>query len=239
MPSSAAWCSLTLTLSRSQASRLPSSKSDLVTCLKMEIDLSQLNENSESETLELKESFDSKALETIGAFANSRGGSILIGVRDDGRVIGITLGSNTLEEWAQKMQSKIQPRFSPSLRKLGFQQRTVVEIKVERSDTPITVDGRFVKRVGRTNQTMGPDEIKQRLFASSGTSWDSQIVSNASVEDLNPKTVAAFISLVKAAGRRPLGGQDTDEILGKLELVQSGRPTRASNWEDLDHRPKL
>jgi len=205
----------------------------------MEIDLSQLNENSESETLELKESFDSKALETIGAFANSRGGSILIGVRDDGRVIGITLGSNTLEEWAQKMQSKIQPRFSPSLRKLGFQQRTVVEIKVERSDTPITVDGRFVKRVGRTNQTMGPDEIKQRLFASSGTSWDSQIVSNASVEDLNPKTVAAFISLVKAAGRRPLGGQDTDEILGKLELVQSGRPTRASNWEDLDHRPKL
>ena len=40
------------------------------------IDLSNLDKNSESETLELKESFDGKALETIGAFANSSGGTI-------------------------------------------------------------------------------------------------------------------------------------------------------------------
>lgn len=48
--------------------------------------------------LDLKESFDSKALETIDAFANSGGGTILIGVRDDGHVTGIKLGTNTLEE---------------------------------------------------------------------------------------------------------------------------------------------
>jgi hypothetical protein len=37
-----------------------------------------------SETLELKESFDTKVLETIGAFANAGGGTILVGVPDDG-----------------------------------------------------------------------------------------------------------------------------------------------------------
>jgi hypothetical protein len=37
----------------------------------MELDLSQLGKNSESEVLELKESFDNKTLETIGAFANT------------------------------------------------------------------------------------------------------------------------------------------------------------------------
>lgn len=194
----------------------------------MEIDLSLLNEHSESETLELKESFDSKTLETIGAFANSSGGTILVGVRDDGHVTGIKLGTNTLEEWAQKMQSKIQPRFFPSVRKRTYQTRTVVEINVDRSNSPITVDGRFIKRVGRTNQMMGPDEIKQRLFASSGTSWDAQIVADATIDDLDPDAIAQYISLVKETGRRPLGKEGTYEILEKLELVQNGRPTRAA-----------
>jgi predicted HTH transcriptional regulator len=81
----------------------------------MKIDLSQLNRQSESETLELKESFDSKALETVGAFANASGGAILIGVADDGQVRGIQLGHNTLDEWAQKMQAKLQPRFLPAI----------------------------------------------------------------------------------------------------------------------------
>lgn len=194
----------------------------------MEIDLSQLNAHSESETLELKESFDSKALETIGAFANSSGGTILIGVRDDGHVVGIKLGTNTLEEWAQKMQSKIQPHFFPSVRKRTYQKRTVVEINIDRSNSPVTVDGRFIKRVGRTNQIMGSEEIKQRLFESSGTSWDAQVVDNATIDDLDPQAIAKFISLVREAGRRPLGSEQTNEVLEKLELVQKGKPTRAA-----------
>lgn len=194
----------------------------------MDIDLSQLDEHSESETLELKETFDKQALETISVFANTTGGTILIGVRDDGHVTGITLGRNTLEEWAQKMQSKIQPRILPSVTKLAYDKRTVVAIIVDRADSPVSVDGRYVKRVGRTNQLMSPEEIKQRLFASSGSSWDSQIVADATTKDLNEETVASFISLIKAAGRRPLGDEGLDEILSKLELVQDGHPTRAA-----------
>lgn len=194
----------------------------------MEIDFSKLDEHSESETLELKESFDNKALETIGAFANTNGGTILIGVRDDGRVIGITVGKNTLEEMAQKMQFKIQSRILPSIHKHSYKQSMVVEITVARSDSPITVDGRFFKRVGRTNQLIGSEELRQRLFASSGTSWDAQIDSGAQMEDLDDKTVDTFISLIKAAGRRPVGSEGTTEILTKLELVKNGLPTRAA-----------
>jgi ATP-dependent DNA helicase RecG len=52
----------------------------------------------ESEMVEFKESLDREALETAAAFANTRGGILLIGVRDDGTVRGITLGKETLRE---------------------------------------------------------------------------------------------------------------------------------------------
>ncbi len=130
----------------------------------MEPDLSQLDEHSESETLELKESFDNKTLETIGAFANTNGGTILVGVRDDGRITGITVGKNTLEEWAQNMQSKIQPRFLPSITKRAYKGHTVVVIAVSRAVSPISIDGRQFKRVGRTNQLMGSEEYRQKLL---------------------------------------------------------------------------
>ena len=122
----------------------------------MDVDLSRLNKNSESETLELKESFDAKALETIGAFANAQGGTLLVGVRDDGHVNGITLGANTLEELAQKMQAKIQPRFLPSIVPQIHNGRTVVAITVGRSDSLVSVDGRFLKRIGRHEPTDEP-----------------------------------------------------------------------------------
>ena len=54
--------------------------------------LDRLLRAGESETVEFKESLDREALETVAAFANTSGGTLLIGVRDDGTVRGITLG---------------------------------------------------------------------------------------------------------------------------------------------------
>lgn len=82
----------------------------------MKINLAKLTGNSESETLELKESFSNEALESIGAFANAQGGTLLVGVRNNGKIIGVTVGANTLEEWAQKIQAKMQPRILTSMR---------------------------------------------------------------------------------------------------------------------------
>ena len=195
----------------------------------MNIDFSKLDEHSESEALELKESFDNKALETIGAFANTGGGTILIGVRDDGRVTGITVGSNTLEEWAQKMRSKIQPRFLPSMTKTACKGHTIVVIAVSRSLSPISVDGRNFKRVGRTNQLMSSEEYRQGLLTSGSSSWDNTIEENASIADLDKTAIGALIAMLKKAGRRNVPAKENPLVaLEKLHLLQQGKPTRAA-----------
>ncbi|MBM4082458.1 MAG: ATP-binding protein, partial [Planctomycetes bacterium] len=54
----------------------------------------------ESDSVEFKETLENEALETVAAFANAHGGHLLLGVADDGTVRGVTLGKESLREWA-------------------------------------------------------------------------------------------------------------------------------------------
>jgi ATP-dependent DNA helicase RecG len=71
--------------------------------------------SGESEIIEFKESFGDEALETIGAFANARGGSLLIGVKNSGTICGVQVGKKTLEDLANRIQEATDPRLQPSL----------------------------------------------------------------------------------------------------------------------------
>lgn len=63
----------------------------------MEItDLKQRIAQGENTTTEFKENFDQEVIETAAAFANTDGGTILIGVSDSGEIRGITTGKETL-----------------------------------------------------------------------------------------------------------------------------------------------
>ena len=46
----------------------------------------------ESETVELKTSFSDEVIISLAAFANTNGGSVYIGVKDNGEIQGVALG---------------------------------------------------------------------------------------------------------------------------------------------------
>jgi len=56
------------------------------------MDVKELILRGENETVEFKSSFKSDAIETVVAFANTKGGVILIGVDDSKRVVGLDIG---------------------------------------------------------------------------------------------------------------------------------------------------
>jgi len=66
-------------------------------------ELKGLVASGETETLEFKENFDRKTIEAAGAFANTKGGVILVGVSDKGKVKGAQFGKETLGDWANQI----------------------------------------------------------------------------------------------------------------------------------------
>ena len=53
----------------------------------------------ESQTQEFKASFDKACVVSLVAFANTRGGTVWVGVTDKGALQGVSLGKETLNEW--------------------------------------------------------------------------------------------------------------------------------------------
>lgn len=196
----------------------------------MEVDLLTLATTGESETIEFKESFNDEALETIGAFYNTRGGTLLIGINDTGQVCGVKIGKKTLEDISNRIQEATDPRLQPSLTVINHGNKNVISVRVSSGNSvPVSVRGRYFRRVGRTKQRMSHEEIMQRIVANTVISWDALAEPTASLNDFNQDLVSRFIQSVKRLGRRPMPDSISDqEFLRKMELIRDGLPTRAA-----------
>ena len=63
----------------------------------------------ESETLELKEKYTDAICKEIVAFLNASGGTIIIGVKDDGTVVGVNKIDETFRKISDIITTQIEP----------------------------------------------------------------------------------------------------------------------------------
>jgi ATP-dependent DNA helicase RecG len=194
------------------------------------MNLADILSRGESEIVEFKASFNDEALETIGAFANAAGGALFIGVEPTGATCGVSVGRKTLEDWANRIQDATDPRLQPSMTREEHNGKTIVVIRVEPAAAgPVSVRGRFFRRVGRTNQRMSHEEIVQRLLSASGASWDASAEPQATWEDLDKAAIRKYVATIRQTGRRPIPARTSGrEFLQKLDLLIGEKPTRAA-----------
>jgi len=55
--------------------------------------------HGETESIEFKKNFDNSVIISLNAFANTKGGKVLIGINDDRSVSGIEISSETIQNW--------------------------------------------------------------------------------------------------------------------------------------------
>jgi|Deesub1362B_J571_1020462.scaffolds.fasta_scaffold00997_4 ATP-dependent DNA helicase RecG len=194
------------------------------------VDLNELISKGESDTVEFKEYFNREVIVTAGAFANTRGGAIIIGVSDSGEIKGVDIGKETLREWANQISQSTEPRVIPEVELEEADGKKVVVITIKEFPIkPVSVRGRCYRRVGNSNRAMQPQEIAQVHFASAGMSWDKLPARDATLEDIDPEKVKRYIKRANSAGRRNISeDEDHLQVLEKLDLIKDNQPTWAA-----------
>ena len=158
-------------------------------------DLKQRIAQGENTTTEFKENFDQEAIETAAAFANTEGGTILIGVSDRREINGITVGKETLRNWSNRISQATEPRVTPKIQQVDIEEKSVLLIHIaESSIKPISVKGRCYKRVGNSNRVMSPQEIAQMHLNATGQTWDQLLVTSAGIDDIDEKKVEWYLT---------------------------------------------
>ncbi|MBI4154312.1 putative DNA binding domain-containing protein [Candidatus Woesearchaeota archaeon] len=119
-------------------------------------ELLALIKTGEGYTLEFKESVPSDLGKHICAFANASGGKMILGLKDDGSVIGYHLGnvdSSRIQDTARNMD----PQFQVSVEKV--ENLAVVHVP-EGENKPYSSAGHFYLRTGPNSQQMTREEIR-------------------------------------------------------------------------------
>ena len=78
-------------------------------------DLKKLISSGESDQLEFKSSFGKEVIETLCAFANTKGGYVLIGVSNTNQITGLNLSGETLQGWLNQIKQSTVPSLLPDI----------------------------------------------------------------------------------------------------------------------------
>lgn len=126
----------------------------------------------------------SLVVDELVAFANAKGGTVYMGVEDD----GIVTGCNRYDP--QKIMESIYDRTRPALfteiEVIHYEGKDVLAIKVERDGTTYaTTDGRCLKRLGKNSKPYYPDEMSNKYASVQSPDFSGQILADSTVEDIN------------------------------------------------------
>ncbi len=193
-------------------------------------ELMELIRAGESETTEFKKNFDRETIETAGAFSNTKGGVILIGVSNKDKIVGVQIGRETLKNWVNQISQSTEPRVIPEIEHSEIKGKGVVIVRIKEFPIkPVSVKGRCFRRVGNSNRIMPMQEIAQMHFHSTGMSWDKLPARDAMIEDIDIEKVKRYIKKANETGRRKIEDDEKPlQVLEKLELIKEGQPTWAA-----------
>jgi ATP-dependent DNA helicase RecG len=105
---------------------------------------------------------------TLSAFSNTEGGLLLLGISDDGDIVGCDCSDEPVRTIANKIMSKM--GIHPTINILESDGYIILIIEVGKCDIPISYNGNYYKRVGTTTTGILGDELKE--FFLLGSNWD-------------------------------------------------------------------
>ena len=155
-----------------------------------------LIQKNESEILEFKESTGEwKAIiKTISAFANTRGGTVVVGISDKGNILGVQIGKKTVEDLTNKIKENTDPKIFPRITVEKIDGASIIVITIEEClSKPLFAFDRVYKRVGKSTLRATSEEIRIMALGAKKVYWDEQICEEAKFEDFDEEKVKWYL----------------------------------------------
>ena len=171
----------------------------------------------ESEGVERKEAWSDECLKALAALANTRGGILLVGVADDGRVVGWKGDGKEQERIVSQIVSMLRAH-PASIQPQSHTGQTVLVIEMARAAAPVALRGRYYRRVGNSTRDVPEESLQRFLLDRTGQSWEA-LPSDAGLDELDEKTIANFVALAKPRLPALAEAEDTERILQNLNLL--------------------
>jgi ATP-dependent DNA helicase RecG len=180
----------------------------------------------ESEAVELKEQFNDSALKTLGAFVNTKGGSLFVGVKNDSTLLSGGISDQAQQDVVSKTMQVL--GINPVVTLHEHDGNDFLEVKVRPRRPPVSVRGKYYQRVGNTTREVTGEALR-RLFLE-GESWDAVTDERYSLENIDSDEVMNFAQAARREGRiaADMEQGNMQQILERLNLIMQGRLTNGA-----------
>jgi ATP-dependent DNA helicase RecG len=174
-----------------------------------------------------------EAMQTVCAFLNGSGGTVLFGIRPDGTAEGQQVSDRTLRDIAQAFD-RFEPPVNVPVERLPLKSgKEVLMLPVAgTSDSiPFTFEGRPYERVGSTTRKMSQESYEKLLLerAHSRRRWENQPAVGVQLKDLDREEILRTRELAIQQRRISAGTtRNVGDILDRLGLCQDGVLTQAA-----------
>ena len=167
---------------------------------------------SESSTIEWKSSFPEKEqiVKTIIGFCNRFGGKLVIGVANNGEIVGVdeSLAEEQMEHLDKMIYESSAPPIIPLVHTQRIGDKVVLLIEVSSGmNKPYYIKslgmekGVFV-RLGRSTMRANADMIEELKWNSRGLHFDLSSLYHAAADDLDMETIENFFSIRKGKKKK-------------------------------------
>jgi len=181
------------------------------------MDLRELLKKGRGQLLELMPQPEVEMLaETLVAFANADGGTILIGLGTAGTLLE-EVEPEHLEALLLRAQGMCRPPVTTGWQPLDTGRGTAIAISVPRSpELHSLLDGRVLLRSGTKNRPLSGEEIRHLASAKGTGEYEQEVVHGATEADLDGEIIAEY------AAKRRLRGPRGEKLSSTELLSDSG-----------------
>ncbi len=165
--------------------------------------------------------------ETLVAFANTEGGTIVFGLQENGETAPKSIDSKTLEKALKDADANCNPpvvvgNWEESETEMG----TLYTLRIPRSiELHALIDGRVLIRSGVKNRPLGGQEILKLASAKSTGDFESEVVPGATIDDFSNKMIVEYLSKRAERTKRPYNGKIADLLKEIGAVTEDGSAT--------------